>query len=157
MCDSSPCGRAIYNYVSGCWQPLEELQNFSGFNRDSRKFVRDSCPTTVQEAKEHLPKLTGIRAQLEELLEAEPSKESTCYGLTAAQIQEVQKRLAGLQVGTLSTLKNLRERSRTLKADGITQADLVPLFDFLAKTNAIEWIASDKRQFRYLGGLAKES
>lgn len=155
MCDHSPCGRAIYDYVSDCWQPLQELKNFSGFNRDTRETIALRRPTAIR-AKDPLPKLTGIRAQLEELLEAEPPKEPTSYGLTAAQIQEVQKRLTSLQVGTLSTLKNLRERSRTLKTDGITQANLVPLFDFLAKTNAIEWTTSDKRQFRYLGGLAKE-
>ena len=37
--DRSPVGRAIYDYKSDSWQPMPKLKNYSGFDRDSRKFI----------------------------------------------------------------------------------------------------------------------
>ena len=39
MCDRSPVGRAIYDYKSDSWQPMPKLKNYSGFDRDRRKFI----------------------------------------------------------------------------------------------------------------------
>ena len=39
MCDLSPCGRAVYDYVNDCWQPMPQLLNLSGFDRDTRSFA----------------------------------------------------------------------------------------------------------------------
>jgi hypothetical protein len=52
-----------------------------------------------------------------------------------------------------TAIKRIRENSRLLREQGLTQADLAELFDYLVQTGAIEWLASDQRAFRYLGGL----
>ena len=148
MCDRSACGRAVYDYVNDCWQPMPELPNLSGFDRDSRSFSQ------TPSAPEAAP--PDIRADLERLLSVEtpePSRAPQRFGLTAEQISEVQKRLSSLQAGAISSVKRIRENSRLLREQGITQASLGELFDYLAKTGAIEWLASDQRDFQYLGGL----
>ena len=149
MCDRSSCGRAVYDYVNDCWQPMPQLLNLSGFDRDTRSF----SPEPPAPAAAPQP---DIRADLERLLSVkavEPSRTSHPFGLTAEQISEVQKGLSRLQPGALSSVKRIRENSRLLREQGIAQADLAKLFDYLAQTEAIEWLASDRRTFRYLGGL----
>ena len=149
MCDLSQCGRAVYDYVNDCWQPMPQLPNLSGFDRDTRSFSQEPP------APEATPQ-PDIRADLERLLSVdapEPSREPTRFGLSIEQISEVQKRLSSLQPGAISSVKRIRENSRLLRDQGITQADLSELFDYLAQTEAIEWRASDQRDFRYLGGL----
>ena len=148
MCDRSGCGRAVYDYVNDCWQPMPTLKNLSGFDRDTRSFS--------QEPPAPEPPNPNIRADLERLLSVdapEPSREAKRFGLSAEQIGEVQKRLSSLQPGTISSVKRIRENSRLLREQGITQADLSELFDYLEQTGAIAWLASDHRDFRYLGGL----
>ena len=150
MCDRSSCGRAVYDYVNDCWQPMPQLKNLSGFDRDTRSF------TDQQPLAPEAPKPSDVRADLERLLSVEapePAREVTRFGLSAAQISEVQERLSGLQSGSISSVKRIRENSRLLREQGITQADLAELFDYLAETSAIEWLASDQRDFRYLGSL----
>ena len=149
MCDRSSCGRAVYDYVNDCWQPMPQLTNLSGFDRDTRSFSPEPPAPTLAPQPD-------IRADLERLLSVkavEPSRTSNPFGLTAEQISEVQKRLSRLQPGALSSVKRIRENSRLLREQGIAQADLAKLFDYLAQTEAIEWLASDRRTFRYLGGL----
>ena len=149
MCDCSACGRAVYDYVNDCWQPMPTLKNLSGFDRDSRSFSQAPPPASEQPQPD-------VRADLERLLSVEapePARETTRFGLSVEQIGEVQKRLSGLSPGAISSVKRIRENSRLLKAQGLVQADLFELFDYLAQTGAIEWLASDRRDFRYLGGL----
>ena len=149
MCDFSECGRAVYDYVNDCWQPMPQLENLSGFDRDTRSFSNQP-PVPPQ------PEPPDVRADLERLLSVEtpePAREVTRFGLAVEQIGEVQQRLSGLQVGAISSVKRIRENSRLLREQGITQADLAELFDYLAQTQAIEWLASDQRDFRYFGGL----
>ena len=151
MCDRSPCGRAVYDYVNDCWQPMPQLPNLSGFDRDTRSFAQESAPPAPK-----APPPPDVRADLERLLSVdtpEPPRAVKQFGLTAEQISEVQKRLSSLQPGTISSVKRIRENSRLLREQGTTQADLAELFDYLAETGAIEWLASDQRDFRYLGGL----
>ncbi len=149
MCDLSSCGRAGYDYVNDCWQPMPQLPNLSGFDRDTRSFSQEpSLPAAAPQP--------DVRADLERLLEVEapePAREVTRFGLTGEQISEVQKRLASLQPGAISSVKRIRENSRLLREQGITQADLAELFNYLGQTGAIEWLSSDQRDFRYLGGL----
>jgi len=149
MCDFSACGRAVYDYVNDCWQPMPQLENLSGFDRDTRSFSNQpSVPPQLEPP--------DVRADLERLLSVEtpePAREVTRFGLSAEQISEVQKRLSGLQPGVISSVKRIRENSRLLREQGITQADLAELFDYLGQTGALEWLASDQRDFRYLGGL----
>ena len=150
MCDFSECGRAVYDYVNDCWQPMPQLENLSGFDRDTRSFAEQEPPASKQ------PEPPDVRADLERLLSVEtpePAREVTRFGLTVKQIGEVQQRLSGLQPGSISSVKRIRENSRLLREQGITQADLAELFDYLGQTGAIEWLASDQRSFRYLGGL----
>lgn len=150
MCDLSPCGRAVYDYVNDCWQPMPQLKNLSGFDRDTRSFAKQ--PPSEPE----VPPAANVRAELERLLlvEApEPTREPTHFGLTAEQISEVQKRLSNLQPGTISSVKQIRENSRLLRKQGVTQADLAELFEYLHQTQAISWLASDRREFQYLGRL----
>ncbi|MBE9063198.1 hypothetical protein [cf. Phormidesmis sp. LEGE 11477] len=152
MCDLSPCGRAVYDYVNDCWQPMPQLPNLSGFDRDTRSFA-DKEPSASPAPTPNQP---DVRADLERLLSVEapePAREVKQFGLTAEQISEVQKRLSSLQAGTISSVKRIRENSRLLREQGVTQADLAKLFDYLAQTGAIEWLASDQRDFKYLGGL----
>ena len=147
MCDRSPCGRAVYDYVNDCWQPMPQLENLSGFDRDTRSFAEQEPPASKQ---------PDVRADLERLLSVEspePTREVTRFGLSAEQIGEVQQRLSGLQPGAISSVKRIRENSRLLREQCITQANLAELFDYLAMTGAIEWLASDQRSFRYIGGL----
>jgi len=151
MCDLSPCGRAVYDYVNDCWQPMPQLPNLSGFDRDTRSFAPQPQPA-VPEA----PQPPDVRADLERLLSVEapePAREATRFGLTVEQISEVQTRLASLQPGAISSVKRIRENSRLLREQGVTQTDLAELFDYLSQTGAVEWSASDQRNFRYLGGL----
>ena len=151
MCDLSECGRAVYDYVNDCWQPMPTLTNLSGFDRDTRSFAQESAPSASE-----APPPPDVRADLERLLSVdtpEPPRAVKQFGLTAEQISEVQKRLSSLQPGTISSVKRIRENSRLLREQSITQADLAELFDYLAETGAIEWLASDQRDFRYLGGL----
>ena len=149
MCDLSACGRAVYDYVNDCWQPMPQLPNLSGFDRDTRSFSQE--PPVPESTPQR-----DIRADLERLLSVdapEPSREPTRFGLTVEQISEVQKRLSSLQPGTISSVKRIRENSRLLRDQGITQADLSELFGYLAQTSAIDWLSSEQRDFRYLGGL----
>ena len=149
MCDRSKCGRAVYDYVNDSWQPMPQLENLSGFDRDTRSF--SNSPPAPKE-----PQPPDVRADLERLLSVEtpePARVVTRFGLTVEQISEVQQRLSGLQPGAISSVKRIRENSRLLREQGITQADLSELFDYLSVTRAIEWLASDQRDFRYLGGL----
>ena len=44
MCDRSACGRAVYDYVNDCWQPMPQLPNLSGFDRDTRSFSHTRSP-----------------------------------------------------------------------------------------------------------------
>ena len=151
MCDLSPCGRAVYDYVNDCWQPMPTLANLSGFDRDTRSFSQESPAPEAPEITQ-----PNIRADLERLLSVdtpEPARAVKQFGLTAEQISEVQKRLSSLQAGTISSVKRIRENSRLLREQSITQAELAELFDYLAETGAIEWLASDQKDFRYLGGL----
>ena len=149
MCDFSACGRAVYDYVNDCWQPMPQLENLSGFDRDTRSFSHQP-PVPPQ------PEPLDVRADLERLLSVEtpePAREVTRFGLSAEQIGEVQQRLSGLQPGAISSVKRIRENSRLLREQSITQANLAELFDYLAVTGAIEWLAIDQRNFRYIGGL----
>ena len=149
MCDRSPCGRAVYDYVNDCWQPMPQLPNLSGFDRDTRSFSQE-LP-----APESTPQ-PDIRADLERLLSVEtpePNRAPQSFGLTAEQITEVQKRLSSLQPVAISSVKRIRENSRLLREQGITQADLTELFDYLTQTQAIVWLGSDQRDFKYLGGF----
>ena len=149
MCDRSSCGRAVYDYVNDCWQPMPELPNLSGFDRDKRSFSQE--PPVSPE-----PNQPDIRADLERLFTveaSEPSRVPEQFGLTAEQINEVQQRLASLQPGAISSVKRVRENSRLLRDQGITQAKLAELFGYLAQTGAVEWLSSEQRDFRYLGGL----
>ena len=151
MCDLSPCGRAVYDYVNDCWQPMPQLPNLSGFDRDTRSFSQESAPPAPES-----PQTPDVRADLERLLSVEapePTRETTRFDLSAEQISEVQDRLSGLSPGAISSVKRIRENSRLLREQGITQAQLAELFDYLAETGAIEWLASDQRAFKYLGGL----
>ena len=149
MCDRSPCGRAVYDYVNDCWQSMPQLKNLSGFDRDTRSFAQEPP------APEPPPK-PDVRAGLERLLSVEtpePPRVIKQFGLTAEQIGEVQKRLASLQPGAISSVKRIRENSRLLREQRVTQAELTELFDYLAKTRAISWLGSDQRDFTYLGGF----
>ena len=149
MCDHSTCGRAVYDYVNDCWQPMPELPNLSSFDRDKRSFSQE--PPVSPE-----PNQPDIRADLERLFTveaSEPSRVPEQFGLTAEQINEVQQRLASLQPGAISSVKRIRENSRLLRDQGITQAKLAELFGYLAQTGAVEWLSSEQRDFRYLGGL----
>jgi len=58
-----------------------------------------------------------------------------------------------LQPGAISSVKRIRENSRLLREQGVTQTDLAELFDYLTETQAIEWLSIEKKEFRYLGGL----
>ncbi|MEL7330742.1 MAG: hypothetical protein AAFN12_00770 [Cyanobacteria bacterium J06560_2] len=149
MCDRSPCGRAVYDYVNDRWQPMPQLPNLSGFDRDTRSFSQEPpVPETDPQP--------DIRADLERLLSVEtpePTRAPKRFGLTAEQIGEVQKRLSSLQPGAISSVKRIRENSRLLREQGITQADLIELFDYLTKTQAVSWLGSDQRDFKYLGGF----
>ncbi|EDX82387.1 hypothetical protein S7335_833 [Synechococcus sp. PCC 7335] len=154
MCDHSPCGRAVNDYVNDCWQPMPQLPNLSGFDRDTRSF-EEQLPAPEAKSKP-VQKQPDVRADLERLLSVdtpEPQRAPKRFGLTAEQISEVQKRIARLQVGSISSVKRICENSRLLKEQEIIQADLAELFDYLAQTGAIEWLASDRKDFRYLGGL----
>ena len=158
MCDRSPCGRAVYDYVNDCWQPMPQLENLSGFDRDTRSFANQTPPsqTPADPPTPPAPKQPDVRADLERLLSVEtpePAREVTRFGLTVEQISEVQTRLSGLQPGTISSVKRIRENSRLLRDQGLTQADLSELFEYLNQTGGIEWLGSDQRDFRYLGGL----
>ncbi|MEO0708501.1 MAG: hypothetical protein AAF050_22950, partial [Cyanobacteria bacterium J06649_5] len=159
MCDRSPCGRAVYDYVNDCWQPMPQLENLSGFDRDTRSFANNQTPpspTPTDPPTPPAPKQPDVRADLERLLSVEtpePAREVTRFGLTVEQISEVQTRLSGLQPGAISSVKRIRENSRLLREQGITQADLTELFDYLHQTQAISWIGSDQRDFKYLGSL----
>ncbi|MEO1685680.1 MAG: hypothetical protein AAFS06_20785, partial [Cyanobacteria bacterium J06631_12] len=153
MCDLSECGRAVYDYVNDCWQSMPQLPNLSGFDRDTRSFP--GLEPEQPPAPEADPQ-PNIRADLERLLSvetSEPGRAPKRFGLTAEQISEVQARISSLQPGAISSVKSIRENSRTLRGQGITQADLSELFDYLNQTDAIEWLSSDQRDFRYLGGL----
>ena len=150
MCDRSACGRAVYDYVNDCWQSMPQLPNLSGFDRDTRLF------TSLEPPEPEAIQKPDIRADLERLLSVqtpEPPRAAKRFDLTAEQISEVQKRLSNLQPGAISSVKRIRENSRLLREQGITQAQLLELFDYLNQTGAIEWLASDQRDFRYLGGL----
>ena len=157
MCDLSSCGRAVYDYVNDCWQPMPQLKNLSGFDRDTRSFSQAlQHPSPQPSSPEPTPEPLNIRADLERLLSVdtpEPARVVTRFGLSAEQISEVQQRLSGLQPGTISSVKSIRENSRLLRKQGIIQSDLAELFDYLAETGAIEWLASDCRDFKYLGSL----
>ncbi|MEL7520126.1 MAG: hypothetical protein AAGJ80_00675, partial [Cyanobacteria bacterium J06553_1] len=157
MCDLSPCGRAVYDYVNDCWQPMPQLENLSGFDRDTRSFSQSPEPPSPQPSSpDPTPEPLNIRADLERLLSVdtpEPARAVTRFGLSAEQINEVQQRLSRLQPGTISSVKSIRENSRLLRKQGIIQSDLAELFDYLAETGAIEWLASDCRDFKYLGNL----
>ncbi|MEL7053531.1 MAG: hypothetical protein AAGM45_17335 [Cyanobacteria bacterium J06588_5] len=149
MCDRSACGRAVYDYVNDCWQPMPQLPNLSGFDRDTRSFSQE--PPAPKAGPQ-----PDIRADLERLLSVEtpePSRAPQRFGLTAEQIAEVQKRLSRLQPGAISSVKRIRENSRLLREQGITQADLTELFDYLTQTQAIVWLGNDQRDFKYLGGF----
>jgi hypothetical protein len=133
--------------VNDCWQPMPQLKNLSGFDRDTRSFAHQPPPV--------LPP-PDVRADLERLLSVEapePTRAVKRFGLSAEQISEVQKRLAGLSPGAISSVKRIRENSRLLREQGVTQSDLAELFAYLGQTGAIEWLASDQRDFKYLGGL----
>ncbi|MEL6854678.1 MAG: hypothetical protein AAFO83_06160, partial [Cyanobacteria bacterium J06607_13] len=152
MCDLSACGRAVYDYVNDCWQPMPQLPNLSGFDRATRSFFQEPPPVLEEPASQE----PDVRADLERLLSVEtpePSRASKRFGLTAEQISEVQTRISGLQPGAISSVKNIRQNSRTLRGQKIMQADLSELFDYLSQTGAIEWLSSNKKDFRYLGGL----
>ncbi|MEL6491432.1 MAG: hypothetical protein AAFQ95_15855 [Cyanobacteria bacterium J06621_3] len=149
MCDRSACGRAVYDYVNDCWQPMPQLPNLSGFDRDTRSFSKEP---PAPEA----PPQPDIRADLERLLSVETPELQRAvkrFGLTAEQIAEVQKRLSSLQPGAISSVKRIRENSRLLREQGITQAELTELFDYLTEIQAIVWLGSDQRDFKYLGGF----
>ncbi|MFK8184485.1 MAG: hypothetical protein AB8B99_14015 [Phormidesmis sp.] len=157
MCDLSSCGRAVYDYVNDCWQPMPQLENLSGFDRDTRSFAQAPQPPSPQPSSpDPTPEPLNIRADLERLLSVdspEPVRAVTRFGLSAEQISEVQQRLSRLQPGTISSVKSIRENSRLLRKQGIIQADLAELFDYLSETGAIEWLANDCRDFKYLGNL----
>ena len=57
MCDRSPVGRAIYDYISDSWQPMPKLTNYSGYDRDSRSFL--SAQPTPEEMAEPKQKPTS--------------------------------------------------------------------------------------------------
>jgi hypothetical protein len=52
MCDKSPVGRAIYDYMSDSWQPMPALKNYSGFNRDTREFIGEQ-PASEPDTQKH--------------------------------------------------------------------------------------------------------
>ena len=51
----STCGRAVYDYVNDCWQPMPQLENLSGFDRDTRSFAHQSPPPAVPPSPPHRP------------------------------------------------------------------------------------------------------
>lgn len=130
---------------------MPPLPNLSGFDRDTRSFAHQPAAPAPE-----APKPPDVRADLERLLSVEapePTRAVKRFGLSAEQISEVQKRLAGLPPGVTSSVKRIRENSRLLREQGVTQSELAELFEYLSQTGAIEWRASDQRDFKYLGGL----
>ena len=69
MCDRSSCGRAVYDYVNDCWQPMPELPNLSGFDRDTRSFSREPPAPEADPPPD-------IRANLERLFTVEAPEPS---------------------------------------------------------------------------------
>ena len=157
MCDLSSCGRAVYDYMNDSWQAMPTLTNLSGFDRDTRTFADGEATGNRRHLPRRKPKAKpDIRNDLERLLSIEAPASNRApqrFGLSAEQISEVQKRLSGLQPGAISSVKRIRENSRLLRDQGITQSELTALFDYLAQTKAIAWTANDQRSFRYCGGL----
>ncbi len=48
LCKESPVGRAIYHGTFTDWFPMPKLENLSGFDRDSGKFIGNNNPTIIQ-------------------------------------------------------------------------------------------------------------
>ena len=52
LCKESPVGRAIYHGTFTDWFPMPKLENLSGFDRDSGKFIGNNNPTEIQPKNE---------------------------------------------------------------------------------------------------------
>ena len=48
LCEKSPVNRAIFYGGTNKWYPMPKLENFSGFDRDSRTFIGNNNPTKIQ-------------------------------------------------------------------------------------------------------------
>ena len=40
LCSQSPVGRAIYDYMNNVWLPMPKLHNFTGYDRDNRRWLK---------------------------------------------------------------------------------------------------------------------
>jgi hypothetical protein len=47
--DKSPVGRAIYCWQRGHWEPMPELENYSGYDRDSRSYLDASNDIGIED------------------------------------------------------------------------------------------------------------
>ena len=52
LCKESPVGRVIYHGTFTDWFPMPKLENLSGFDRDSGKFIGNNNPTKIQPKNE---------------------------------------------------------------------------------------------------------
>lgn len=100
--------------------------------------VLNSALTTMKKTIDIAPDEIAIAIPPRYVELLEPQRVPKRCGLTAEQISEVQKRLSRLQPGSISSVKRIRENNRLLREQGITQANLTELFDYLCQTDAIE-------------------
>ena len=75
LCSQSEIGRAIYFGGTNEWYPMPKLENYSGFDRDNRKFLDGFAPPPQGE------KLTNdydAIAKLEDTFKSEPQNSKAC-------------------------------------------------------------------------------
>ena len=48
LCNRSPVGRAIYYGGTDQWYPMPRMENYSGYDRDTRTFLQTNQPTQIQ-------------------------------------------------------------------------------------------------------------
>ncbi|WP_242054357.1 hypothetical protein, partial [Nostoc parmelioides] len=111
---SSPVGRAVYYGGVNEWFPMQLLQNFSGYDRDNKKFLDTPKDSRIEEDKEQ-----GAGSKGENLSPLHPAP---CPPASSASQSQSQRVLALLERTTASSLDEFIHSE--LKLEG-TQAHLV--------------------------------
>jgi hypothetical protein len=131
LCDKSPVSRAIYFGITNEWYPAPKMENYSGFDRDTRTFLPGYAPPKNDRIATDFDSL----ARLEELLKSETEKKNLS--------ELAQKILNFFNATKKKEPKTLRDLKKTERLAGHSDTHLIIALTELVNTGELIFDGED--------------
>ena len=123
LCKASSIGRAIYFGGNNEWYPMPKLENYSGFDRDSRSFLDGFAPPPKGEK---LASDYNALAKLEDTFKSEPENSSVSDGKELQQLSDNAKLVLSLfENAKNKTAKSTKELKDANKLRQLSDSELL--------------------------------